>query len=608
MIEALVLGLVGSRARRARRDRLAGGLSALFKTHRDRPAQHRHGDRDAHDRRVAGRGDGRDARRGAGPALRATRVSPMAALREAELPEAARAARLRRLRGAAPRGRHRDDLRRAVRRARDPARRPGWSAAARWRSFAVALFSPRLVRPLASLAGWPLERCAASPAGSRARTRCAAGPHRRHRGRADDRRHAGRRSCRSSPPASAPRSTRRSTEPPGRPGHPEHRRLLADQHRRRPRRRAGRGRATVSSCSFSQAASQGQGHPVSAVDPATVADVLTLDWEEGSPGRCRELRRGEVVRRQGLGRARTTSSVGDTMHGAHAARAGSRLPIAGTVKDKADLLGNVVMPRATLRARVRRARAEHQPRAVDEGADAEAVQERIEQLVEQRSRRPRRSTSRSSRTTRRSRSTSCSRSSTCCCRWPSSISLFGIVNTLALSIHERTRELGMLRAVGMSRRQVRHADPLRGGDHGADRSDPGHGARVIFAALVSRPLPTRASSWPTRSARCSCCSCWPRWPGVLAAIWPARRAAKLDVLRRARVRVAASIRPRSTDRTPSWPSELLAGDKRALARAISLVENDDPEGWALVREVYPQHRQGRGGRLHGPARRRQVDA
>ncbi len=32
---------------------------------------------------------------------------------------------------------------------------------------------------------------------------------------------------------------------------------------------------------------------------------------------------------------------------------------------------------------------------------------------------------------------------------------------------------------------------------------------------------------------------------------------------------------------------LLAGDKRALARAITLVENDDPEGWDLVREVYP---------------------
>jgi LAO/AO transport system kinase len=33
---------------------------------------------------------------------------------------------------------------------------------------------------------------------------------------------------------------------------------------------------------------------------------------------------------------------------------------------------------------------------------------------------------------------------------------------------------------------------------------------------------------------------------------------------------------------------LLAGDKRALARAISLVEDDDAEGWALVQEVYPR--------------------
>src|SRR5204862_5144486 len=33
---------------------------------------------------------------------------------------------------------------------------------------------------------------------------------------------------------------------------------------------------------------------------------------------------------------------------------------------------------------------------------------------------------------------------------------------------------------------------------------------------------------------------------------------------------------------------LMSGDRRALARAISLVEDDDPEGWALVREVYPK--------------------
>jgi LAO/AO transport system kinase len=37
----------------------------------------------------------------------------------------------------------------------------------------------------------------------------------------------------------------------------------------------------------------------------------------------------------------------------------------------------------------------------------------------------------------------------------------------------------------------------------------------------------------------------------------------------------------------SLSDRLLDGDKRALARAISLVENDDPQGWSLVREVYP---------------------
>ena len=69
---------------------------------------------------------------------------------------------------------------------------------------------------------------------------------------------------------------------------------------------------------------------------------------------------------------------------------------------------------------------------------------------------------------------------------------------------------------------------------------------------------------------------------------------------------AARARPDAPP--PSSPSACSRGDKRALARAISLVENDDPEGWALVREVYPQHRPGLGGRLHGAARGGQVHA
>jgi LAO/AO transport system kinase len=45
----------------------------------------------------------------------------------------------------------------------------------------------------------------------------------------------------------------------------------------------------------------------------------------------------------------------------------------------------------------------------------------------------------------------------------------------------------------------------------------------------------------------------------------------------------------SSGRTAADLAErLVQGDKRALARAISLVEDDDPEGWALVRELYPR--------------------
>src|SRR5450432_1242103 len=39
---------------------------------------------------------------------------------------------------------------------------------------------------------------------------------------------------------------------------------------------------------------------------------------------------------------------------------------------------------------------------------------------------------------------------------------------------------------------------------------------------------------------------------------------------------------------PTLAQRLLEGDRRALARAITLVENDDPAGWELVREVYPR--------------------
>jgi putative ABC transport system permease protein len=111
------------------------------------------------------------------------------------------------------------------------------------------------------------------------------------------------------------------------------------------------------------------------------------------------------------------------------------------------------------------------------------------------------------------------------------IAFIGIANTLALSIHERTREIGLLRAVGESRRQVRSMIrwesviiSLLGAvlglviglffgwcvvvalhDQGINKFNPAVGTQLailIFAGLS----------------------------GIVAAIFPARRAAKLDVL------------------------------------------------------------------------------
>ena len=50
----------------------------------------------------------------------------------------------------------------------------------------------------------------------------------------------------------------------------------------------------------------------------------------------------------------------------------------------------------------------------------------------------------------------------------------------------------------------------------------------------------------------------------------------------------------------SLADRLVAGDKRALARAITLIENDDPAGWELVREVFPRTGRARIVGLTGP--------
>ena len=109
------------------------------------------------------------------------------------------------------------------------------------------------------------------------------------------------------------------------------------------------------------------------------------------------------------------------------------------------------------------------------------------------------------------------------------ISLFGIVNTLVLSVFERTREIGMLRAIGMTRRQVRrmirHESIITALIGAVDRDRPR--ARPREHCSSSR---STSSSSRSRRRRSSSSSIAAIVVGIIAAIFPARRAARLDPL------------------------------------------------------------------------------
>jgi putative ABC transport system permease protein len=109
------------------------------------------------------------------------------------------------------------------------------------------------------------------------------------------------------------------------------------------------------------------------------------------------------------------------------------------------------------------------------------------------------------------------------------VSLFGIVNTLVLSVFERTREIGMLRAVGTTRRQIRRMIRHESVITAMIGSVIGILLGIAFGALLAiRDSSAIAFRIPVGSLIIFLIASW--IVGLLAAIFPARRAARLEPL------------------------------------------------------------------------------
>ena len=111
------------------------------------------------------------------------------------------------------------------------------------------------------------------------------------------------------------------------------------------------------------------------------------------------------------------------------------------------------------------------------------------------------------------------------------IALLGIVNTLALSVFERTRELGLLRAVGMTRGQVRAMVRWESAVISLIGALSGAGLEIGIGLAMSQPLKVEGiKSISIPVGQIAVYAAVAAVAGVLAALGPARAAAKVDVL------------------------------------------------------------------------------
>jgi putative ABC transport system permease protein len=295
--------------------------------------------------------------------------------------------------------------------------------------------------------------------------------------------------------------------------------------------RRTKGVDKVSSLRYSEAKVRGISgdQRVSAVDPRTVTDLLKLDWVKGSPDALRRLGSRDAVVDKAWGESHHVG-VGDRISMLTPADRRASVTVRGSVKDNADLMGDFIVTRGTMARAFRETRDTLTLVKVAPDASAAAVQRRLSRAIDRRFPTSEVLNQKELKDRQEAQIRQLLGLIYALLSLAVLVSLFGILNTLALSIYERTRELGMLRAVGMSRRQVKRMVRYEAVITALIGALLGTALGVVFAALVSRPLSEQGFVLSYPVPVLVALLVLAALGGVVAAVWPARRAADLDVL------------------------------------------------------------------------------
>jgi putative ABC transport system permease protein len=292
------------------------------------------------------------------------------------------------------------------------------------------------------------------------------------------------------------------------------------------------GVATVSTLQTSQIKIDGHGGKprITGLDPATASQVLKLDFQGDTTEQSfRSLAGSEAIIDRDFA-DNNDLAVGDQIRVVGQTGRRSTLRIVGEVKDNADLLGAMVVNQAVMARDFAVTQDTYDFIKLSPGADATAVQGRIDQLLARSFPTAEVMNQQQLKQNQENQINPLLGLVYALLSLAIIVSLFGIANTLALSIYERTRELGMLRAVGMSRRQVRRLIRYESVITALIGAVLGMVLGLIFAALMSVPLKDQGFVLSYPVAQLVIIMVVAGLAGVVAAIAPARRAARLDVL------------------------------------------------------------------------------